>query len=43
VSLWLPEAGGPIDLNNPAHQALVTMLVVRDSGVFTGRCCRRVS
>jgi site-specific DNA recombinase len=26
VSLWLPEAGGPVDFADPAHRALVTML-----------------
>ncbi|PFG95371.1 recombinase-like zinc beta ribbon protein [Saccharopolyspora erythraea NRRL 2338] len=26
VQLWLPEAGGPVDLDDPAHQALMLML-----------------
>lgn len=26
VTLWLPEAGGPIDLDDPAHRALLMML-----------------
>ena len=26
VGLWLPEAGGPVDLGNPAHQALMLLL-----------------
>jgi DNA invertase Pin-like site-specific DNA recombinase len=26
VALWLPEAGGPVDFDDPAHQALITML-----------------
>ncbi|MEV0082888.1 recombinase family protein [Saccharopolyspora sp. NPDC050642] len=26
VQLWLPEAGGPVDLGDPAHQALMLLL-----------------
>lgn len=26
VQVWLPEAGGPVDLDDPMHQALVTVL-----------------
>ncbi|MER7078939.1 recombinase zinc beta ribbon domain-containing protein [Saccharopolyspora kobensis] len=26
VQVWLPEAGGPVDLENPAHQALMLLL-----------------
>src|SRR5882757_3943780 len=26
VQVWLPEAGGPIDTDNPEHRALITML-----------------
>lgn len=26
VQVWLPEAGGPIDIDSPAHQALMTLL-----------------
>jgi site-specific DNA recombinase len=28
VAVWLPEASGPINLDNPVHQALVLMLDV---------------
>jgi site-specific DNA recombinase len=26
VQLWLPEFGGPVDLANPVHQAIITLL-----------------
>ncbi|MGP4017479.1 hypothetical protein [Saccharopolyspora sp. 5N708] len=26
IQLWLPEAGGPVDLEDPAHQALMLLL-----------------
>jgi hypothetical protein len=26
VQLWLPEAGGPLDVDDPAHQALIMLL-----------------
>ena len=26
VQLWLPEAGGPVDLDDPTHQALMLLL-----------------
>ena len=26
VEVWLPEAGGPVDLQNPTHRALMLML-----------------
>ncbi|MEU6265578.1 hypothetical protein [Saccharopolyspora shandongensis] len=26
VELWLPEAGGPVDVEDPAHQALMMLL-----------------
>lgn len=29
VQLWLPEAGGPVDFANPAHEALLSLLAVR--------------
>ncbi|QQQ80155.1 recombinase family protein [Saccharothrix sp. 6-C] len=29
VQLWLPEAEGPVDFGNPAHEALLTLLAKR--------------
>ncbi|TWG07660.1 recombinase family protein [Saccharopolyspora dendranthemae] len=26
IELWLPEAGGPVDLEDPAHPALMLLL-----------------
>ncbi|MCC8251185.1 recombinase family protein [Saccharothrix luteola] len=29
VQLWLPEAEGPVDFDNPAHEALLSLLAMR--------------
>jgi hypothetical protein len=47
VGLWLPELHGPVDLDNPTHAALITLLGAqsqREEGgtaaVVGGRCGR---
>jgi len=30
--VWLPEAGGPVDLNTPAHRVLMQVLAAQRSG-----------
>lgn len=44
VAVWLPEAGGPVELGSPVHEALMVLLVRRRSARWRGlgsECSRR--
>ena len=45
IAVWLPEAGGPANLDNPTHQALIMMLGhhprPRRNARLAPRCTRR--
>ena len=36
IRVWLPEAGGPVDLNTPAHRVLMQVLAAQRSGRWCG-------
>lgn len=41
VQVWLPEAGGPVDLDDPSHRALMTVLGAQSHPDFRSTRCAK--